>query len=104
MVTAPFRAKALPHGIIALVFPGRQHRPGWRAPKARPSTVEQTRVKFSSRAPKRQRRSRNTFDNMWALGGEFIRDLHNYPTLRRRPVDQCPFEDDRIRRAAPVSR
>ena len=27
-------------------------------------------------------------DNMWALGGEFIRDLHNDPPLRRRPVDQ----------------
>jgi hypothetical protein len=26
-------------------------------------------------------------DNMWALGGEFIRDLHNDPSLRRRPVD-----------------
>jgi len=27
-------------------------------------------------------------DNMWALGGEFIRDLHNDPLLRRRPVDR----------------
>jgi len=27
-------------------------------------------------------------DNMWALGGEFIRDLHNDPPLRKRPVDQ----------------
>jgi hypothetical protein len=27
-------------------------------------------------------------DNLWALGGEFIRDLHNDPSLRRRPVDQ----------------
>jgi hypothetical protein len=27
-------------------------------------------------------------DNMWVLGGEFIRDLHNDPPLRRRPVDQ----------------
>jgi hypothetical protein len=26
-------------------------------------------------------------DNMWALGGEFIRDLHNDPTLRKKPVD-----------------
>src|SRR5437660_10609514 len=24
-------------------------------------------------------------DKVWALGGEFIRDLHNDPSLRRRP-------------------
>ncbi len=27
-------------------------------------------------------------DNMWALGGEFIRDLHNDPTLRNKPVER----------------
>jgi hypothetical protein len=27
-------------------------------------------------------------DNVWALGGEFIRDLHSDSSLRRRPVDQ----------------
>jgi hypothetical protein len=27
-------------------------------------------------------------DNVWALGGEFIRDLHNDPSLRKRPVEQ----------------
>jgi hypothetical protein len=27
-------------------------------------------------------------DNLWALGGEFIRDLHNDPALRKRPVEQ----------------
>jgi hypothetical protein len=27
-------------------------------------------------------------DNVWALGGEFIRDLHNDASLRKRPVDQ----------------
>ena len=26
-------------------------------------------------------------NNVWALGGEFIRDLHNDPSLRRKPVD-----------------
>jgi hypothetical protein len=26
-------------------------------------------------------------DNVWALGGEFIRDLHNDPPLRKKPVD-----------------
>src|SRR6202166_3705766 len=26
-------------------------------------------------------------DNMWALGGEFIRDLHYDPSLRKKPVD-----------------
>ena len=31
-------------------------------------------------------------DNMWVLGGEFIRDLHNDPSLRRRPVDQVLFK------------
>src|ERR1022692_2457998 len=31
-------------------------------------------------------------DNMWALGGEFIRDLNDDPPLRKRPVEQqsCP--------------
>jgi hypothetical protein len=27
-------------------------------------------------------------DNVWALGGEFIRDLHSDPSLRKRPVHQ----------------
>jgi hypothetical protein len=27
-------------------------------------------------------------DNMWALGGEFIRDLHYDPPMRKRPVKQ----------------
>jgi len=31
-------------------------------------------------------------DNMWVLGGEFIRYLHNDPSLRRRPVDQVLFK------------
>jgi hypothetical protein len=31
-------------------------------------------------------------DNMWALGGEFIRELHNDPSLRKRPVDQVLFK------------
>ena len=26
-------------------------------------------------------------DNVWVLGGEFIRDLHNDPSLRKKPVD-----------------
>ena len=26
-------------------------------------------------------------DNVWALGGEFIRDLHNDSSLRKKPVD-----------------
>lgn len=26
-------------------------------------------------------------DNMWALGGEFIRDLHSTPSLRKKPVE-----------------
>jgi hypothetical protein len=28
-------------------------------------------------------------DNIWALGGEFIRDLHSDPSLRKRPVAQA---------------
>jgi hypothetical protein len=31
---------------------------------------------------------RNHVDNMWVLGGEFIRDVHNNPSLRKKPVDQ----------------
>jgi len=27
-------------------------------------------------------------DNMWVLGGEFIRDLHNDPSQKRKPVDR----------------
>jgi hypothetical protein len=30
-------------------------------------------------------------DNMWMLGGEFIRDLHNDPPFRRRPVESVLF-------------
>ena len=30
----------------------------------------------------------NHVDNIWVLGGEFIRDLHNDPSLRKKPVDQ----------------
>jgi hypothetical protein len=30
-------------------------------------------------------------DNMWALGGEFIRDLNDDPSLRKRPVEQHLF-------------
>jgi hypothetical protein len=28
-------------------------------------------------------------DNIWALGGEFIRDLHSDPSMRKPPVDQA---------------
>ena len=31
-------------------------------------------------------------DNMWALGGEFIRDLNDDPSLRKRPVEQLLFK------------
>jgi hypothetical protein len=27
-------------------------------------------------------------DNIWALGGEFIRDLHNDPPIRKKPVER----------------
>ena len=30
-------------------------------------------------------------DHMWVLGGEFIRDLHNDPSLRKKPVDRILF-------------
>jgi len=30
---------------------------------------------------------RKHVDNVWALGGEFIRDLHTNPSLRKKPVD-----------------
>lgn len=30
---------------------------------------------------------RKHVDNIWVLGGEFIRDLHNDPPLRKRPVE-----------------
>jgi hypothetical protein len=31
-------------------------------------------------------------DNMWVLGGEFIRDLNDDPSLRKRPVEQQLFQ------------
>ena len=31
-------------------------------------------------------------DNMWALGGEFIRHLNDDPSLRKRPVEQHLFK------------
>jgi hypothetical protein len=31
-------------------------------------------------------------DNMWILGGEFIRDLNDDPPLRKRPVEQHLFK------------
>jgi hypothetical protein len=33
-------------------------------------------------------------DNLWALGGEIIRDLNENPSLRRKPIEQ--ILDDRI--------
>ena len=39
-------------------------------------------------------------DNMWVLGGEFIRDLHNEPPLRRQPVD--PVLSKRIEYGGPL--
>ena len=43
--------------------------------------------------------------NLWALGGEFIRDLQNDPSRRKRPVEQVLLiEDDRIRKPAPIPR
>ncbi len=35
---------------------------------------------------------RKHVDNVWVLGGEFIRDLHNDPSLRKRPVDRVLFQ------------
>jgi hypothetical protein len=34
----------------------------------------------------------NHVDNMWALGGEFIRDLHHDPALRKKPINQVLIE------------
>ncbi len=31
-------------------------------------------------------------DNVWALGGESIRDLHYDPSLRKRPVNRALFK------------
>jgi hypothetical protein len=31
-------------------------------------------------------------DNLWLLGGELIRDLHEAPRLRKRPIDQVVRE------------
>ena len=40
--------------------------------------------------------ARKTFrkhgDNLWILGGELIRDLHETPSLRKRPVEDLVFD------------
>ena len=35
---------------------------------------------------------RKHVDNLWRLGGELIRDLHNTPALRKRPIAALVFE------------
>ena len=42
-------------------------------------------------------------DNMWALGGEFIRDLHSDSSLRKKPVEQVLLQDDRVRGTTALS-
>ena len=41
-------------------------------------------------------------DNIRVVGGEFIRDLHNDPSLRKRPVDRVLSQ--RIENGAPLPR
>lgn len=31
-------------------------------------------------------------NNLWVLGGEIIRDLHETPSLRKRPIEDLVFE------------
>jgi hypothetical protein len=35
-------------------------------------------------------------DNVWVLGGEFIRDLNDDPPLRKRPVEQHLFNEQHL--------
>lgn len=35
---------------------------------------------------------RKHVDNLWLLGGELIRDLHETPSLRKRPITDLVFE------------
>ena len=35
---------------------------------------------------------RKHVDNLWLLGGELIRDVHNTPALRKRPITALLFE------------
>ena len=35
---------------------------------------------------------RKHVDNLWLLGGELIRDLHDTPSLRKRPIADLVFE------------
>src|SRR5439155_24068660 len=43
-------------------------------------------------------------DKMWALGGEFIRDLHSDSSLRKEASGVGSSPDDRVQRAPPLSR
>ena len=35
---------------------------------------------------------RKHIDNLWVLGGEIIRDLHETPSLRKRPIEDLVFD------------
>src|ERR1019366_9143116 len=41
-------------------------------------------------------------DNIWVLGGEFIRDLHNDPSLRKKPVDRSSITAAKSSRGRPI--
>ena len=62
---------------------------GWKKICRRVSSWWSCSVPFSDLSPKTIQKH---VDNMWILGGEFIRDLNDDPPLRKRPVEQHLFK------------
>src|ERR1700686_4532868 len=75
MVTSPCMARTA--GMPASARPGRQMKPFLR------------HLLSGGLSRKTLRRHR---DNLWLLGGALIRDLHESPRLRKRPIDQVVLQ------------
>ena len=60
-------------------------------------------LQYLSQLPLSRKTVRKHVDNLWILGGEIIRDLHETPSLRKVPVEDLVLDVVKEGRAAPVS-